>query len=68
MCRPVGRLKCSVKATWLRNAKVDMDAMTEVTHNSEYTDPAVEEELQEEQVGKPASIGCRYHRLLLQSL
>jgi hypothetical protein len=28
--RPAGKLKVAIKATWLRNAHVDADAMTEV--------------------------------------
>lgn len=48
--RPSGKLKCSIKATWLRNAKVDMDAMTEVTHHSDYAQSHPDEEAHDEQV------------------
>lgn len=36
-CRPAGKLKVTVKATWLKDAKVDVDALTELsfgTHRS----------------------------------
>ncbi|KAG2442068.1 hypothetical protein HYH02_009859 [Chlamydomonas schloesseri] len=36
--KPVGKLKVCIKATWLRNARVDADAMTEVTGASMYAD------------------------------
>jgi len=35
--KPVGKLKVSVKATWLSNASIDPDAMTEVTEMTEQT-------------------------------
>lgn len=37
MVRPVGKLKVSIQATWLKDARVDMDALTELsfgTHRS----------------------------------
>jgi hypothetical protein len=37
LCRPAGKLKVSVKATWLSDASVDADAMTEVTEMTEAT-------------------------------
>ncbi|KXZ44354.1 hypothetical protein GPECTOR_69g447 [Gonium pectorale] len=46
--KPCGKLKVSIKATWLRNARVDADAMTEVTANSLYTDSHYDEEGQEQ--------------------
>ncbi|PNW80731.1 hypothetical protein CHLRE_07g327500v5 [Chlamydomonas reinhardtii] len=36
--KPAGKLKVCIKATWLRNARVDADAMTEVTGASFYAD------------------------------
>lgn len=36
-CRPAGKLKVSIKCTWLKDAKIDMDALTEAsftTHKS----------------------------------
>jgi hypothetical protein len=36
-CRPAGKLKVSIKARWLKDAKVDEDALTELsftTHRS----------------------------------
>jgi hypothetical protein len=52
-CRPAGKLKLTVKATWLKDAKVDVDALTELsfgTHRStEAGDWGAEEE--GEQVG-----------------
>ena len=36
-CRPAGKLKVSIKASWLRGAKVDLEALTEAsfaTHKS----------------------------------
>ena len=35
--RPHGKLKVSIRACWLKDAKVDADAMTEVS-GSQYTD------------------------------
>jgi hypothetical protein len=30
-CRPVGKVKISIKASWMKDAKVDMDALTEMS-------------------------------------
>lgn len=53
LCRPAGKLKLTVKATWLKDAQVDVDALTELsfgTHRStEAGDWGAEEE--DEQVG-----------------
>jgi hypothetical protein len=35
MCRPDGKLKVSIKASWLHDARIDPDAMTEVTELTE---------------------------------
>ncbi|GIL72247.1 hypothetical protein Vretifemale_2623 [Volvox reticuliferus] len=42
--KPCGKLKLSIKATWLRNATVDSDALTEVTAPSMYADSQYDEE------------------------
>lgn len=50
-CRPAGKLKVSVKARWLKDAKVDVDALTELsftTHRS--TEAGDQPEGYEEQV------------------
>lgn len=52
LCRPAGKLKLTVKATWLKDAKVDVDALTELsfgTHRSTEAGDWAEEE--GEQVG-----------------
>ncbi|GIL45441.1 hypothetical protein Vafri_2683 [Volvox africanus] len=41
--KPCGKLKVSIKATWLRNATVDSDALTEVTAPSMYADSQYDE-------------------------
>ncbi|GLC34692.1 hypothetical protein PLESTB_001233800 [Pleodorina starrii] len=50
--KPCGKLKVSIKATWLRNAAVDSDALTEVTAPSMYADSQYDEE--EEAQGEEA--------------
>jgi hypothetical protein len=51
-CRPAGKLKVSIKASWLRDAKLDMEALTEAsftTHKS--GDAALAGLAEDEQVG-----------------
>jgi hypothetical protein len=35
VCRPAGKLKVTVKATWLKDAKVDVDALTELSFGTQ---------------------------------
>lgn len=35
VCRPAGKLKVTVKATWLNDAKVDVDALTELSFGTQ---------------------------------
>ncbi|GFR42382.1 hypothetical protein Agub_g3068 [Astrephomene gubernaculifera] len=49
--KPSGKLKVSIKATWLSHATLDADAMTEVTAPSMYADSHYEEEEDEEEGG-----------------
>lgn len=73
-CRPAGKLKVCIKATWLRNARVDADAMTEVTGASFYADSHYDDDeegggeegygeeggrlAEEEQVSSGRGLGC----------
>eukprot|EP00882_Tetradesmus_deserticola_P024945 GHRQ01027322.1.p1 GENE.GHRQ01027322.1~~GHRQ01027322.1.p1 ORF type:complete len:160 (+),score=54.82 GHRQ01027322.1:628-1107(+) len=55
-CRPAGKLKVSIKASWLRGAKVDMEALTEAsftTHRS--GEAALAGPAEDEQVGRLAN-------------
>ena len=55
--RPFGKLKVSIRACWVKDAKFDPETMTEVSGTSMFTDfahsqprPEPEEEFEEEQV------------------
>ncbi|EFJ52269.1 hypothetical protein VOLCADRAFT_120271 [Volvox carteri f. nagariensis] len=50
--KPCGKLKVSIKATWLRNSAVDSDALTEVTGASLYADSQQGEDHEEQQEGE----------------
>eukprot|EP00879_Flechtneria_rotunda_P014158 GHRR01014794.1.p1 GENE.GHRR01014794.1~~GHRR01014794.1.p1 ORF type:complete len:253 (+),score=85.94 GHRR01014794.1:185-943(+) len=52
--KPAGKLKLSVKCTWLKNAKVDMDALTEAsftTHRSTDAGAAAANEYEQDLTG-----------------
>lgn len=57
--RPAGKLKLSIKATWLKHAKVDVDALTELSFNTHRSTDAGElEEPGEEQVSEQPGCLC----------
>jgi len=51
-CRPAGKLKVSIKCMWLKDAKVDVDALTELSFNTHRsTEAGLDEAEGDEQVG-----------------
>jgi hypothetical protein len=54
-CRPAGKLKASIKATWLKDAKVDVDALTELSFTTHRSTEAGEQAEGLEQVGNSSS-------------
>lgn len=50
-CRPAGKLKVSIKCTWLKDAKIDMDALTEASFTTHKSNDGLERPAeQDEQV------------------
>lgn len=62
-CRPAGKLKVSIKGTWLKDAKIDLDALTEASFTTHKSGDGLEQAPDEDEQVCPVTLAQLWNHM-----